>query len=749
MHFLVPVSCCVLCRSLKELVSGASEDTVTQVCNTLATQLAHGKAEIRDVFAIGLKKVVSEVEDEQGFIVIRALLKPLYDDVQGATGVSAEDQSGIRVEALDVLNELLTRFGGKVVEAGRTGAATVSDAALLSVLLNQLGGAEADTPKRAMLALSALSAHLSDDLLQRLMDALLGAIAADGKPGAASGAGAAGQPSRMVVVQAIGAVSRQVGWRLSAYLERVLPLLEAAMGSPDEEGQESDEVCELRENCLHAVESLAERCAADMAPHVPRVRSLCLRFMSFDPNYSYEDADDAAGAGDEDEFDDYGDDEYGGYEMDDGDGMDADEDGTWKVRRGALRTLRALLRSRPEDVKEYFDGAAGSGGQSPAVQLLDRVKEREESVRQDVLQCLRELLRATVVVEGNARVALPAAIASRLGIVQAEGAVAGSMGAAGGVGMAAAAAAGLLQPPVLVRQKSAADLLAEEVGPATLEKLSAELSKPSGLKPATRSAMLDVLLSLQRAAGGALAGSAALTIGAGVSALSTDSSQVQLDGLRLLTTCMEMMDSRDLLPLLGPVVDQVTRCCAGEWYRLVAEALRTAGRIALVLRPMQDDGSAFRSDVPAPDSARCDKLFDAVLARLREVDIDQEVKESAITASGLLLSSMGDLRPGAVDEVLPVLQERLDNEVTRTATLRALTFAATSPAALDLKKHVPAVLDKVAALLRQKSRQVRQSSLAALDALLSKHADASVAKGLEPVLQSTAAMVDASDAYLA
>ena len=190
------------------------------------------------------------------------------------------------------------------------------------------------------------------------------------------------------------------------------------MGDPTEEGKESDDVCELRENCLHAIESLAERCAADMAPHAPRVRSLCLRFMSYDPNYSYDDAEEDAG-GDEDGYgDEYGgdEDEYGGYEMDDGDAMDADEDGTWKVRRGALRTLRALLRARPEDVKDYFV----SGPEDimpPSVQLLDRVKEREESVRQDVLQCLRELLRATVVVEGNARVALPAAIAARLGIV--------------------------------------------------------------------------------------------------------------------------------------------------------------------------------------------------------------------------------------------------------------------------------------------------------------------------------------------
>jgi len=261
--------------------------------------------------------------------------------------------------------------------------------------------------------------------------------------------------------------------------------------------------------------------------------------------------------------------------------------------------------------------------------------------------------------------------------------------------------------------------------------------------------MLDVLLSLQRAAGAGLASSAALTIGAGVSALGTDNSQVQLDGLRLLTTCMEMMDSADVLPHLGPVVEHVSVCCAGEWYRLVAEALRTAGRLALVLRPMTEDGSAFRDDVPPPAAAVVNRLFDAVLPRLREVDIDQEVKESAITASGLLLACMGDLKAGAVDEILPILEERLDNEVTRTATLRALTFASTSPAALPLQKHVPAVLQKVAALLRQKSRQVRQSSLAALDALLSRYADASVAEGLRSVLESTATMVDATDAYLA
>jgi len=154
-------------------VSRASEDTVTQVCNTLVAQLSHGKSEIRDVFAIGLKKVITEVDEQHGVVVLKALVGALHDGIQGIAGISDEDRSGVRVEALDVLNELLGRFGGLLVEAVRSGAGSVTDTALLSLLLNQLGGKEADTPKRAMLALASLSAHLSDELLQRLMTTLL------------------------------------------------------------------------------------------------------------------------------------------------------------------------------------------------------------------------------------------------------------------------------------------------------------------------------------------------------------------------------------------------------------------------------------------------------------------------------------------------------------------------------------------------------------------------------------------------
>ena len=63
-------------------------------------------------------------------------------------------------------------------------------------------------------------------------------------------------------------------------------------------------------------------------------------------------------------------------------------------------------------------------------------------------------------------------------------------------------------------------------------------------------------------------------------------------------------------------------------------------------------------------------LFACARARLLAHDQDQEVKECAISCVGLVLAHLGDACAAEVPEVLPVLLERLRNEITRVTTVR-------------------------------------------------------------------------------
>jgi cullin-associated NEDD8-dissociated protein 1 len=65
------------------------------------------------------------------------------------------------------------------------------------------------------------------------------------------------------------------------------------------------------------------------------------------------------------------------------------EDDSWKIRRSAAKLLQAIFGTRNELLTNFYDNAAGT--------LIGRFKEREESVRLEVLDAFEALLKQTAV----------------------------------------------------------------------------------------------------------------------------------------------------------------------------------------------------------------------------------------------------------------------------------------------------------------------------------------------------------------
>lgn len=66
-------------------------------------------------------------------------------------------------------------------------------------------------------------------------------------------------------------------------------------------------------------------------------------------------------------------------------------------------------------------------------------------------------------------------------------------------------------------------------------------------------------------------------------------------------------------------------------------------------------------------------IYTAALKRLKAADIDQEVKERAITCMGQVVASMGDTLLPKLSECMPIFVDRLRNEITRLTAVRAVT----------------------------------------------------------------------------
>lgn len=63
------------------------------------------------------------------------------------------------------------------------------------------------------------------------------------------------------------------------HLEKIIPLIVQYSNVDDDE---------LREYCFQAFESFVRRCPKEMDPHISSVMALCLKYITFDPNYNYD-----------------------------------------------------------------------------------------------------------------------------------------------------------------------------------------------------------------------------------------------------------------------------------------------------------------------------------------------------------------------------------------------------------------------------------------------------------------------------
>eukprot|EP00820_Chromera_velia_P021752 Cvel_30288.t1-p1 / transcript=Cvel_30288.t1 / gene=Cvel_30288 / organism=Chromera_velia_CCMP2878 / gene_product=Cullin-associated NEDD8-dissociated protein 1, putative / transcript_product=Cullin-associated NEDD8-dissociated protein 1, putative / location=Cvel_scaffold4294:2957-10441(+) / protein_length=611 / sequence_SO=supercontig / SO=protein_coding / is_pseudo=false len=319
------------------------------------------KKEVRDIYATCLKGLVSEVQPALSTTVVTNVMPKM---IKGIT----EGEPQMKEECCGVSVDVLKRFGDN-----QHWWTDGSQEKMCNSLLELVCSSEvrASLRKKAVVCIGSLSAVLADDVLDKLVGRLLEKFqqASDGA-----------NSEKQSVIQCVGLVGRHAGHRIGGHLNRLAPLLidlckkycseDVSMEGP------TDLQNEVVEISLHALESFVLHCSAQLETFLPQIVELVSTLLSFDPNvYSVD--------GDDEEFDD----DDGDFD-DDGLAEDEDDDSSWKVRRGALRVLVALVRSYPGHAKDLFEKFVP--------QLVDRFREREETVQLDVFNSFSELVRASV-----------------------------------------------------------------------------------------------------------------------------------------------------------------------------------------------------------------------------------------------------------------------------------------------------------------------------------------------------------------
>uniref|UniRef100_A0A8K9WUC5 Cullin associated and neddylation dissociated 1 n=1 Tax=Oncorhynchus mykiss TaxID=8022 RepID=A0A8K9WUC5_ONCMY len=631
-------------KCLGPLVSKVKEYQVETIVDTLCTNMLADKEQLRDISSIGLKTVIGELPPaSSGSALAASVCKKITGRLTSA--IAKQEDVSVQLEALDIMADMLCRLGGLLVNFHPS---------ILSCLLPQLTSPRLAVRKRTIIALGHLVMSCGNLVFVDLIEHLLSELSRNDS-----------MSTTRTYIQCIAAISRQAGHRIGEYLEKIIPLVVKFCNIDDDE---------LREYCIQAFESFVRRCPKEVYPHVGTVISICLKYLTYDPNYNYDDEDEDENAMDADGADE----DYQGSD----DEYSDDDDMSWKVRRAAAKCLDAVVSTRHEMLPEFYRTV------SPA--LIARFKEREENVKADVFHAYLSLLKQT----RPAQISGMSDISPSLRV--------------------------LLQVPMIVK---------------ALHKQMKEKSVK------TRQCCFNMLTELVNVLPGALTQHIPVLVPGIIFSLNdkSSSSNLKIDAL----SCLYVNSHSPTRFYLSALVPPVVACVGDPFYKITSEALLVSQQLVKVIRPLdQPERDTFDASPYITD------LFTCTIKRLKAADIDQEVKERAISCMGQIICNLGDSLGDDLPGTLHIFLERLKNEITRLTTVKALTLIAGSTLKIDLRPILDEAVPILASFLRKNQRALKLSTLAALDILVKNYSDSVTPAMIDAVLAELPPLISESDMHV-
>lgn len=143
------------------------------------------------------------------------------------------------------------------------------------------------------------------------------------------------------------------------------------------------------------------------------------------------------------------------------------------------------------------------------------------------------------------------------------------------------------------------------------------------------------------------------------------SSNMKIDALAFLNAFIKSHQPEVFQPHMQTLLPAIIGAVGDSFYKISSEALLVLTQVVGVLRPSSSSSFNFQPFIRA--------IYDCTYSKLRAADIDQEVKERAITCMGQIISTFGDNMKQELTISLPLLVDRLRNEITRLTCVKALT----------------------------------------------------------------------------
>jgi cullin-associated NEDD8-dissociated protein 1 len=547
-------------------------------------------------------------------------------------------------------------------------ALSVSHEQVRDTVLPQLGSERLIVSKRATTCLAVLAPVCSRPVFASIVDAIIAERRAAGP--------SMPRARTRTAVHAVWAISKTAGRRMAPSLAVLVPIILAFCSDP---AYNDDD--ELREHCVQTLQSFVDLCPHEMAEHGDTLVSLMIKLSKYDPNYEASDDEDDDGMppADDDDGAGSGDEEDDPYEDVDENDYSDDDDVSWKVRRAAVKCIRATIAVQLRPVATLYSDYGRV--------LVNRFKEREESVKIDVFHAFAALLRASASQASSA--SSPIATGGGDPMAIDDNQPSNSLTAA----------------PIPFLQDGSAKIVR-----AVKKELGARSVK-------TRINAMSLLRELVVISPATVAPLISSVIPEVQKSLADASAQMKTEVLLFLRAVIEGCSADVLRDHTQLIVPRILDTADDKYYKITAESLRLCSALVTAF------GSSS-SDVAEVIAPIAPAIHDAALRRLTAQDQDSEVKEASLSCVGATVALYGSaLGTDRLAAVAPVLCDRLSNEITRLATVRALIRIAASDNASVLTPVLDTMTRTVGGFLRKNNLSLRRASLDLLSSMPSLSSD--------------------------
>lgn len=713
-EFVVKIPDKILCPMIEKLSNLQTDNTVDQSIPSLAlhktvTSLPHPVSGVaRSSAVLGAYSAISKVLIPRlvGYQVIKLEQQGLP---KVPKGMLQEDlEKGTDSNAIDVLTAVAEFFGPMLQDAEIHALQKIT----FEILENDR--ASSMMKKKSVTAISKLAEHFSDQLLSSFLSKIIQLLRDAHLT----------RTKRKLYITILGSMARSISRKFGPYLQTLAPFVLSALSTQeqdeemdvsDDEGERDPEIDEVLEAALIALESFLAFCSQDMRMYTDETLDAATRYLKYDPNLAEDDDEEEDGPDDDD------DDALEGDDFEEETGYDDDEDASWKVRRCATKVLNTVILTRSNG--DLLEDGTLYNKVAPA--LITRFKEREENVKLEVLATISNLVKMTG--DGPAPVKFADEHQGAMGPPLSRKRRRNGSDAS------------MLDPhansSLSMGFDSPARSATPAVGPqASLSKLSSEIIKgvsqllkqptsPQSTKKASIILIKDLVISQRGGQESQLhliiepVVAAAKTSSGSTSSKSTTANSLRTEALQLIGAIADTHSSQVIQPYLPAIVEALLRGVKDRYSKLSIEALAATEQILKALTPPRSASSN------AQNQQYLEQLYEALVDRIAANDADLEVRKSALHVLGIFLGrssgTQGLLSSQKRTAGLELLADRLKNEITRLASVRAIdSIAAHTKADGELSpKWVRGVALELGAQLRKASRALRGSSLSALRTL--------------------------------